>query len=97
MPMGPESIHPTVMRKLEEELTKPVSITFCHSWLTREVPDNWKLPNVTIHKKGWKDTAGNYSPVSLIMVWQGYGTDHPECHHTGPTEWPRAQTQPAQI
>ncbi|RMB91831.1 hypothetical protein DUI87_31759 [Hirundo rustica rustica] len=38
-------------------------------WLTGEVPDDWKLANVTpIHKKGAKEDPGNYRPVSLTSV-----------------------------
>ncbi|KFW78873.1 hypothetical protein N305_03995, partial [Manacus vitellinus] len=67
--MGPEGIHPRVMRELAEELTKPLSIIYQQSWLTGEVPDDWKLANVTpIHKKGQKEDPGNYRPVSLTSV-----------------------------
>ncbi|KAF4803019.1 hypothetical protein TURU_019856 [Turdus rufiventris] len=39
------------------------------SWLTGEVPDDWKLANVTpIHKKGRTEGPGNYRPVSLTSV-----------------------------
>ncbi|XP_064908670.1 uncharacterized protein LOC135578557 [Columba livia] len=36
--MGPDEIHPRVMRELAEELAKPLSIIFQQSWLTGEVP-----------------------------------------------------------
>ncbi|KAJ7408426.1 hypothetical protein BTVI_59601 [Pitangus sulphuratus] len=63
--MGPDGIHPRVMRELAEELT----IIYQQSWLTGEVPDDWKLANVTpIHKKGWKEDPGNYRPVILTAV-----------------------------
>ncbi|KFW82306.1 hypothetical protein N305_03469, partial [Manacus vitellinus] len=67
--MGPDGIHPRVMRNLAEELAKPLSIIYQQSWLTGEVPDDWKLANVMpIHKKGWKEDRGNYRPVSLTSV-----------------------------
>ncbi|RMB93593.1 hypothetical protein DUI87_30292 [Hirundo rustica rustica] len=67
--MGPDGIHPRVMRELADELAKPLSIIHHQSWLTGEVPDDWKLANVTpIHKKGAKEDPGNYRPVSLTSV-----------------------------
>ncbi|KAK4817636.1 hypothetical protein QYF61_021782 [Mycteria americana] len=39
------------------------------SWLTREVPVDWRLANVTpIYKKGHKEDPGNCRPVSLTLV-----------------------------
>ncbi|XP_075004837.1 janus kinase and microtubule-interacting protein 1 isoform X15 [Calonectris borealis] len=39
------------------------------SWLTGEVPDNWRLANVMpIYKKGRKEDPGNYRPVTLTLV-----------------------------
>ncbi|KFW87800.1 hypothetical protein N305_06097, partial [Manacus vitellinus] len=67
--MGSDGIHPRVMRELVEELAKMLSIIYQQSWLTGEVPDDWKLVNVTpIHKKGWKEDPGKYRPVSLTSV-----------------------------
>ncbi|KAJ7406534.1 hypothetical protein BTVI_65238 [Pitangus sulphuratus] len=67
--MGLDGIHPRVMRELEEELAKPLSIIYQQLWLTGEVPDDWKSANVMpIHKKGWKADSGNYRPVSLTSV-----------------------------
>ncbi|RMC22412.1 hypothetical protein DUI87_00726 [Hirundo rustica rustica] len=67
--MGPDGIHPRVMRELADELAEPLSIIYHQSWLTDEVPDDWKLANVTpVHKKGAKEDPGNYRPVSLTSV-----------------------------
>ncbi|GAB0197704.1 mitochondrial enolase superfamily member 1 [Grus japonensis] len=67
--MGLDGIHPRVLRELVEVLTKPLSITYQQSWLTGEVPVDWRLANVMpIYKKGWKEDLGNYRPVSLTLV-----------------------------
>ncbi|KAK4824014.1 hypothetical protein QYF61_009605 [Mycteria americana] len=67
--MGPDGIHPRVRRELAEVLTKPLSILYQQSWLTREVPVDCKLANVTpIYKKGQKEDLGNYRPVSLTSM-----------------------------
>ncbi|TRZ07325.1 hypothetical protein HGM15179_019139 [Zosterops borbonicus] len=67
--MGPDGIHPRVMRELADELAKPLSIIYNQSWLNGEVPEDWKLVNATlIHKKGGKEDPSNYRPVSLTSV-----------------------------
>ncbi|GAB0183996.1 receptor-type tyrosine-protein phosphatase zeta [Grus japonensis] len=67
--MGPAGIHLRVLRELVEELAKPLSIIYQQSWLTGEVPDDWRLANVApIYKKGPKEDLGNYRPVSLTSV-----------------------------
>ncbi|TRZ13574.1 hypothetical protein HGM15179_013537 [Zosterops borbonicus] len=67
--MGPDGIHPRVMRELADQLAKTLSIIYQQSWLTGEVPDDWKLVNVTpIHKKGEKKDPSNYRPLSLTLV-----------------------------
>ncbi|KAK4820048.1 hypothetical protein QYF61_017894 [Mycteria americana] len=67
--IGPDEIHPRVLKELAEVLTKPLSIIYQQSWLTGEVPVDWRLANVTpIFKKGRKEDPGNYRPVSLTLV-----------------------------
>ncbi|GAB0181455.1 mitochondrial enolase superfamily member 1 [Grus japonensis] len=67
--MGPDGIHPRVLRELAEVLTKPLSIIYQQSWLTGKVPVDWKLANVmSIHKKSQKEDLGNYRCVSLTLV-----------------------------
>ncbi|GAB0210307.1 mitochondrial enolase superfamily member 1 [Grus japonensis] len=67
--MGPDGIHPRVLRELVEVLTKSLFIIFQQSWLTGEVPVDWRLASVNpIHKKGQKEDPGNYRPVSLTLV-----------------------------
>ncbi|PKU47454.1 hypothetical protein llap_2277 [Limosa lapponica baueri] len=67
--MGLDGIHPRVLRELVGELTKPLSIIYQQSWSTGEVPEDWRVANMTpIYKKDWKEDPGNYRPVSLTSV-----------------------------
>ncbi|KAK4824879.1 hypothetical protein QYF61_021086, partial [Mycteria americana] len=69
MSMGPDEIHPRVLKELAEVLTQPFSIIYQQSWLTGEVPVDWRLANVTpMYKRGQKEDPGNYRPVSLTSV-----------------------------
>jgi len=50
-------------------MAKTLSIICQQSWLTGEVPDDWRIANVTpIYKQDQKEDPGNYRPVSLISV-----------------------------
>ncbi|KAK4827418.1 hypothetical protein QYF61_017848 [Mycteria americana] len=67
--MGPDGIHPRILRELAEVLAKPLSILYEQSWLTGEVLVDWRLANVMpIYKKSRKEDPGKYRPVSLTSV-----------------------------
>ena len=67
--MGPDGLHPRVLRVLADVVTKPLSIILWQFWLTGDIPADWRLTNVMpIFKKGQKDDPGSYRPISLTLV-----------------------------
>ncbi|CAM5094633.1 unnamed protein product [Eretmochelys imbricata] len=67
--MGPDELHPRVLKELAAVIAEPLAIIFENSWRMGEVPDDWKKANVVpIFKKGKKEDPGNYRPVSLTSV-----------------------------
>ncbi|KFP27131.1 RNA-directed DNA polymerase from mobile element jockey, partial [Colius striatus] len=64
--MGPDGMHPRVLRELADVVAKPLSIIFEQSWRTGK---DWRKANVTpVFKKGRKDDPGNCRLVSLTSI-----------------------------
>ena len=66
---GPDGLHPRILRELAEPLSVHLSRIFRRSLDCGQLPAEWKVGDVVpIFKKGDKQCAGNYRPVSLTCV-----------------------------
>jgi len=67
--MGPNGMHPHVLRGLAEVIAELLSVIFERAWQIGGVPEDWEVANVTpVFGKGKKEDPGNYEPVSLTSV-----------------------------
>ena len=67
--VGPDDVHPHVLAECAKAFAIPLQIIYNKSLSTSRVPDNWREANVTpIFKKGDKQKAENYRPISLTSI-----------------------------
>ena len=66
---GPDGLHPRVFVELADVICTPLHKIFVKSMEESELPQDWKIAYVSpIHKKGARDQANNYRPVSLTSI-----------------------------
>ena len=66
---GPDNIPSRLLKETAAEIAPALTLLFQSSLQQGEVPENWKLANVTpLFKKGDKNDASNYRPISLTSV-----------------------------
>ena len=67
--LGPDELHPRVLKELATELGPVFAHLFQQSIDTGEIPKEWSLANICpLFKKGDRSLACNYRPVSLTCV-----------------------------
>ena len=67
--MGPDGLHPRVLRELAGVIDELLSAIYQCSWLSGEIPEDWRLADVTpIYRKGYKEDLVNHRPVSPTSV-----------------------------
>ena len=67
--MGPDEVHPRVLKECAALLAYPLFVIFVRSLGGRVVPREWKLAYVVpLFKKGFKAIRLNYRPVNLTSV-----------------------------
>ena len=64
--VGDDNINPAILRNVADQFAVPLSIIFTTSMKSGKIPQDWRTANVTpIYKKGSKNIASNYRPISL--------------------------------
>lgn len=67
--LGPDEIHPKLLYELRLELAGPLTKLFNMSFESCEIPQDWRDATVIpLFKKGKRDQAENYRPISLTSV-----------------------------
>ena len=67
--LGPDEIHPIMLKELVDHIDVPLYNVMQKSLAEGILPEDWKVAHVTpIYKKGPKNIAENYRPVSLTSI-----------------------------
>ena len=67
--LGPDELHPRVLKELAMKLGLVFAHLFQQSIGTGEIPKEWSLANICpLFKKGDRSLAHNYRPVSLTCI-----------------------------
>ena len=67
--MGPDSIHPLLLKSCSNTIAVPLFLLFTKSLHSMSIPSSWKASNISpIFKKGSHSDPLNYRPISLTSV-----------------------------
>ena len=66
---GPDEMHPRVLIELVDHITKPLALLLNKTMDDGCIPEDWKMAYVSpIFKKGARNKAENYRPISLTSI-----------------------------
>ena len=66
---GPDEIHPRLLMELVDYILEPITLLLNKSMELGQIPKDWKQANVSpIFKKGARNKAVNYRPISLTSI-----------------------------
>lgn len=68
------NMYPKTLKELADVVARSFSITFEKSWLSGEVPHDWKKGHV---RKGKGRPGELQTGESHIWAWEGHGADPP--------------------
>ena len=67
--IGPDEVHPVMLKELVDYVSPPLFLVMSKSLAEGKLPTDWRLVHVTpIYKRGPKNIAENYRPVSLTSI-----------------------------
>ena len=67
--IGPDEVHPVMLKELVDYVSPPLFLVMSKSLAEGKLPTDWRLAHVTpIYKRGPKNIAENYRPVSLTSI-----------------------------
>ena len=79
--MGPDEVHPWVLKELVDKVAKSLSIISEKLWQSSEVPTDWKRGNIPpILKMGKKEDPGHYRPVPALCPARSRSRSYAKAH-----------------
>ena len=66
---GPDHIHPRLLKELAEHISNPITQLLNKTIKNQVIPTDWKMAFISpIFKKGSRNIASNYRPISLTCI-----------------------------